>query len=127
MRLAEQQGPEHTVLRIEGSLKVGETARAFTESCERIANERPGALVLDLEQLDYMDSTGVGVLIGALKKFQAKNRSILLAAPQRRILTGLRVTHLDTLFQIFDTLDAALAALAKQSDKEQTGEHRRGV
>ena len=126
MRLAEQQGPEHTVLRVEGSLKVGETARAFTESCERIVNERPGALVLDLEQLDYMDSTGVGVLVGALKRFQAKNRSILLAAPQRRILAGLRITHLDTLFQIYDTLDAALAALAKQSDKEPTGEHRRG-
>jgi anti-sigma B factor antagonist len=126
MRLAEHHGPEHTVLRVEGSLKVGETARAFTESCERIVSERPGALVLDLEQLDYMDSTGVGVLVGALKRFQAHNRSILLAAPQRRILTGLRVTHLDTLFQIHPTLDAALAALARESDQEPTGEHRGG-
>jgi anti-sigma B factor antagonist len=124
MKLAEQEGPEHTVLRVEGSLKVGETARALAESCERIARDRKGALVLDLSQLDYMDSTGVGVLVGALKRFQDDKRQILLAAPQRRILAGLRVTHLDTIFRIFDTLDQALAALAKESDKEPTGEHR---
>lgn len=127
MKLAEQEGPEHTVLRVEGSLKVGETARALADSCERIAADRRGALVLDLSLLDYMDSTGVGVLVGALKRFSAENRPILLAAPQRRILAGLRVTHLDTLFRIFDTLDQALATLAKESDKEPTGEHKRGV
>jgi anti-sigma B factor antagonist len=126
MKLAEQEGPEHTVLRVEGSLKVGDTARTLAESCERIARDRRGALVLDLSLLDYMDSTGVGVLVGALKRFSAESRPILLAAPQRRILAGLRVTHLDTLFRIFDTLDQALAALAKESDKEPTGEHKRG-
>ena len=127
MKLDEQDGPEHTVLRVEGSLKVGDTARALSESCERIARERRGALVLDLSLLDYMDSTGVGVLVGALKRFQDAKRPILLAAPQRRILAGLRVTHLDTLFRIFDTLDQALAELARESDKEPTGEHKRGV
>ena len=125
MKLAEQEGPEHTVLRVEGSLKVGETARALAESCERIARDRKGALVLDLSQLDYIDSTGVGVLVGALKRFRDGQRQILLAAPQRRILAGLRVTHLDTVFRIFDTLDQALAALAKETDKEPTGEHKR--
>ena len=126
MKLAEQEGPEHTVLSVQGSLKVGDTARALAESCERIARERKGALVLDLSQLDYMDSTGVGVLVGALKRFQDQKRAIVLASPQRRILAGLRVTHLDTLFRIHDTLDQALAALAKESDKEPTGEHQRG-
>src|SRR5262245_19123713 len=127
MKLAEQEGPEHTVLRVEGSLKVGETARALADSCERIAKDRRGALILDLSLLDYMDSTGVGVLVGALKRFSSESRPILLAAPQRRILAGLRVTHLDTLFRIFDTLDLALAALARESDKEPTGEHKSGV
>ncbi len=126
MKLAEEEGPEHTVLRVEGSLKVGETARLLAERCERIAAERKGALVLELSQLDYMDSTGVGVLVGALKRFQSHNRPIYLAAPQRRILTGLRVTHLDTLFRIYDTLDQALAALAREQDKETTGEQKIG-
>jgi anti-sigma B factor antagonist len=125
MKIAEEQGPEHTVLRVEGSLKVGDTAQTLSEACERIARERTGALVLDLSGLEYMDSTGVGVLIGALKRFNERKREILLAAPQRRILAGLRVTHLDTLFRIHESLDLALAALAKESNKEPTGEHKR--
>jgi len=125
MKIAEEQGPEHTVLRVEGSLKVGDTAQTLSEACERVATERKGALVLDLSGLEYMDSTGVGVLIGALKRFQERKREILLAAPQRRILAGLRVTHLDTLFRIYESLDLALAALAKETDKEPTGEHKR--
>src|SRR5262249_11716284 len=76
MKLAEEHGPEHTVLRVEGSLKVGDTAQTFSETCERIARERRGALVLDLSGLEYMDSTGVGVLIGALKRFQEGKREI---------------------------------------------------
>src|SRR4029077_2518780 len=107
------------------SLKVGDTAQALSEACERVGHERKGALVLDLSGLEYMDSTGVGVLIGALKRFNERKREILLAAPQRRILAGLRVTHLDTLFRIYESLDLALAALAKESDKEPTGEHKR--
>jgi anti-sigma B factor antagonist len=126
MKIDEQEHREHTVLRVEGSLKVGETARALAESCERIAAERRGALVLDLSQMDYMDSTGVGILVGALKRFQAANRPILLAAPQRRIMTGLRVTHLDSLFRIFDTLDLALATLARETDQDPTGELKSG-
>jgi anti-sigma B factor antagonist len=125
MKIAEEQGPEHTVLRVEGSLKVGDTAQTLSEACERVALERKGALVLDLSGLDYMDSTGVGVLIGALKRFHERKREILLAAPQRRILAGLRVTHLDTLFRIYESLDLALAALAKEINKEPTGEHKR--
>ena len=116
MKLEEKAGADHTILRVEGSLKLGETARAFSESCTRIADERRGALVLDLTHLDYMDSTGVGVLVGALRRFQSEGRDVLLAGPQRRILTGLRITHLDTLFRIYETLDEALASIAEGTE-----------
>lgn len=112
MRLSEQLRRSHTILRVEGSLKVGETADAFRARIEAIVKRGPGTLVLDLEPLDYIDSTGVGVLVGALKSFQAAGRQILLAAPQRRVLAGLRVTHLDSLFPIFPTLGEALASIA---------------
>ena len=112
MRLSEQLRLGHTILRVEGNLKVGETADAFRDRIQGIAAKGGGALILDLEALEYVDSTGVGVLVGALKSFQAANRQILLAAPQRRVLAGLRVTHLDTLFKIYTTLGEALTSLA---------------
>ena len=112
MRLSEQLRLSHTILRVEGNLKVGETADTFRDRIQGIAAKGGGALILDLEALEYVDSTGVGVLVGALKNFQAVNRQILLAAPQRRVLAGLRVTHLDTLFKIYTSLGEALTSLA---------------
>lgn len=123
MRLSEQLRRSHTILRVEGSLKVGETADAFRARIEAIVGKSKGALVLDLEPLDYLDSTGVGVLVGALKKFQAAGRQIILSAPQRRVLAGLRVTHLDTLFQIYPTLGEALASLADVGEEVSNGGH----
>lgn len=116
MRLSEQLRRSHTILRVEGSLKVGETADAFRERIKSIAGKGKGALVLDIEALEYLDSTGVGSLVAALKSFQSAGRQILLVAPQRRVLAGLRVTHLDTLFPIYPTLGEALASLADVED-----------
>jgi anti-sigma B factor antagonist len=117
MRLSEQLRRSHSILRVEGSLKVGETAEAFRTRIDAIAGKGKGALILDLEALDYIDSTGVGALVGALKKFQAGNRQIILAAPQRRVLGGLRVTHLDSLFPIYQTLGEALASLSDAGEE----------
>ena len=121
MRLSSQLRRSHTILRVEGSLKVGETADAFRSRIEGVASKGKGALVLDLEALDYLDSTGVGVLVGALKAFQAAGRQILLASPQRRVLAGLRITHLDTLFPIYSSLGDALASLADVGDEKTDG------
>jgi anti-sigma B factor antagonist len=122
MRLSEQIRLSHTILTVEGSLKVGETADAFRERINAIASKGKGALILDLEALDYLDSTGVGSLVAALKTFMAAGRQILLVAPQRRVLAGLRVTHLDTLFPIHPSLGEALASLA-EADDEETDAH----
>ena len=121
MRLSEQLRQSHTILRVEGSLKVGETADALRKRIDAIAARGNGALILDLEVLDYLDSTGVGSLVAALKIFQAAGRKIILAAPQRRVLAGLRITHLDTLFPIYATLGEALASIADVEDKKSAG------
>lgn len=123
MKLGEEEHSDHTVLRLAGSLKVGETARAFSERIERIATERTGALILEMSELEYVDSTGVGLLVAAYRRFQPLKRELILVNPQRRVLSGLRVTHLDSLFPIHESLDLALAALARK-EGEETGEQR---
>jgi len=122
MKLGEEQLFDHTVLRLQGSLKVGETAKAFSERVDKIATDRKGALILELSELEYVDSTGVGLLVAAYRRFQQIGRDLILVNPQRRVLSGLHVTHLDTLFSIHESLDLALAALARK-EGEDTGEH----
>lgn len=107
------------VLRVGGMVKVGETVRELESSLDRIATERTGSLILDLTDLEYMDSTTLGILVGALHRFKAENRNLVLVNPRERIAALLRVANLDSLFDIHRTIADALAALRRQ--EEDTG------
>jgi len=121
MKIIEEEVSDHTVLKIQGTLKLGESSRAFAARIEKVATEGKGALILDLSELEYLDSTGVGLLVAALRRLQESLRQLVLVNPQRRVLAGLQVTHLDSLFPIHQSLNEALAALAEK-EEEQTSE-----
>lgn len=122
MKINEELVSDHTVLRLQGGLKLGEPSRAFAARIDKIASEGKGALILDLSELESLDSTGVGLLVAALRRFQESLRDFVLVNPQRRVLTGLQVTHLDSLFPIHQSVAAAVAALARK-EEEQTSEY----
>lgn len=102
-----------TVLRIAGTVKVGESVREFESSLDRACSKDTGTVILDLTNLEYMDSTAVGILVGALHRMKSENRELVLVNPRERIASLLRVAKLDSLFEIYPTLDAAVAALEK--------------
>lgn len=107
------------VLRLGPMVKVGETVREFESSLERIATEETGSLVLDLSDVEYMDSTTLGVLVGALHRLKSQNRDLILVNPRGRIASLLRVAKLDSLFAIHATVDDAVASLRRA--EEDTG------
>ena len=57
-------------------------------------------IVIDLSGLDFIDSTGLGVLVGALKRARAGGGDVTLRGPQPSILKVLEITGLVTLFTI---------------------------
>jgi anti-sigma B factor antagonist len=122
MRLSEEQRGPHTILKIAGTLALGETTRALQEHFDRIAEERTGAVLLDLSGLEHLDSTAVGVLVGGLKKFEAQGRRFYLVSPRERVASVFRITHLDSVFRVFGTLEQAVAS-ANQAGSEETSEH----
>ena len=108
----EDDGPGGTtVLKIAGMVKVGETVRELERSLERAASERTGAVILDLTDLEYMDSTAVGILVGSLHRLKGEDRDLLLVKPRERIASLLHVANLDSLFEIYATIEDARAAL----------------
>ncbi|HEX9689733.1 MAG TPA: STAS domain-containing protein [Thermoanaerobaculia bacterium] len=113
--VVEEDEPGGTaILRIGGMVKVGETVREFEGSLERATNERTGAVVLDLTDLEYMDSTAVGVLVGALHRLKSENRELVLVNPRERIASLLRVAKLDSLFEIYPSVAEAVASLDRR-------------
>jgi anti-sigma B factor antagonist len=67
-------------------------------------------LVVNLGKVGFLDSAGLGVLVGGLKRVRAHDGSLDLVCTQQRILKIFRVTGLTEVFGIYQTADQAIAA-----------------
>src|SRR6266487_3387393 len=67
-------------------------------------------LVVNLDKVGFLDSTGLGVLVGGLKRVRAHDGSLDLVCTQERILKIFRITGLTKVFGIHDSVDEAIAA-----------------
>jgi anti-sigma B factor antagonist len=119
MKIHEEERGAHTILGITGTLALGENTRALQDRFEAIEEGRSGAVILDLSGLEHLDSTAVGVLVGGLKRFEAQGRRFYLVNPKERVASVFRITHLDSIFRTFPTVEGALEA-AKLSGEEAT-------
>jgi anti-sigma B factor antagonist len=100
---------DRTVLEVAGEVDVytGTTLR------DRISDLLDGGvrdLVVDLGRVDFIDSTGLGVLVGALNRARELGGSLQLVCAQERVLKLLRITGLDQVFTVQPSVDQALAA-----------------
>lgn len=75
------------------------------------ATEEPAQVVLDLGRVDFVDSSGLGAIVAAMK-FLAPARRLDLAALKPEVSRVFRLTRMDTIFNIYDSVDAACAAKA---------------
>jgi anti-sigma B factor antagonist len=62
-------------------------------------------LMIDLEQVEFMDSSGIGVLIGTLRRVNERDGSLALVCSKGPVLRVLEVTGLNKVFDIFDSAD----------------------
>jgi anti-sigma B factor antagonist len=66
--------------------------------------------LVNMEKVEFLDSTGLGVLVGGLKRVRAHDGSLDLVCTQERILKIFRITGLTKVFGIHETVDEAIAA-----------------
>jgi anti-sigma B factor antagonist len=122
MKLVQEERGAHTILKISGTLAVGDATRALEERFDKISTSRSGALLLELSGLEHLDSTAIGVFVGGFKKFESLGRPLFLVSPRERVASVLRITHLDSIFQVFGTVEEAVKA-ASLLEQDKTGEH----
>jgi anti-sigma B factor antagonist len=99
-----------TLLKLEGVIKLGESAEFLAQTLARSLADDEGHVLIDFSRINYIDSTGIGELVGYLGRFQELKRKLVLVNPSDRIRKLLHVARLNELFPIYDTVEAALAA-----------------
>lgn len=67
-------------------------------------------LVVDVEKVEFLDSTGLGVLVGALKKVRADGGTLDIVCTQERILKIFDITGLDKVFGLHTSVAQAIAS-----------------
>jgi anti-sigma B factor antagonist len=112
MIINKQQIGNASLLAVEGVIKLGESARFLADALKRSLAEGDGHVLLDLSDVNYMDSTGIGELVGYLVRLRAEERKLILVRPSERIVQLLTVAGVASLFPTYDTVDDALAAEA---------------
>ena len=99
-----------TILYVEGLIKLGESAEFFSSALENVLKNESTNVIIDFTKIDYIDSTGIGELVGYLGKFTTQNRKLVLVNPSERIQKLLKLAKLDTVFKIYNTEEEAIAA-----------------
>jgi len=85
------------VVKVKGEIDIY-TAAEFKKQINAAIEEVTGGLHIDCSELQYMDSTGLGVLIGALKRMKEQGRNIYLENLRPNVRKLFAITGLDKIF-----------------------------
>jgi anti-sigma B factor antagonist len=97
-----------TIFRLKGRLVFGEEASALQDAIEAAIAKGSVRLILDLKEVPYIDSTGLGVLVVGQAAAQRGNGAVRLLHLSKRHLELLVLTKLWAIFQIYDEENAAI-------------------
>lgn len=83
----------------------------FKDGMRNLTQNNDGRVVLDLRRVDFVDSSGLGAIVGAMKQLGGQAR-LELASLTPNVAKVFRLTRMDTVFTIHDSADHALGATA---------------
>ena len=92
-----------TVLDLAGKLGLGESNRQLHESIKRLVSEGKTQIVINLEKVTHIDSSGLGELVSSFTTLKANNGALKLTNVNDRVNDLMTITKLYTVFEIFNT------------------------
>lgn len=100
-----------TVVAVTGEVDVA-TAPRLRQELVALSSQGRHLLVVDLGGVDFLDSTGLGVILGALKRVKAAGGDIAIARAEPQVAKVFEITRLVDILPLHDDLEAAVAAVA---------------
>ncbi|HEX8236431.1 MAG TPA: STAS domain-containing protein [Abditibacteriaceae bacterium] len=108
LRLRSRRTGSATVVEVGGEVEL-HSANQLRDELLRAGEAEHPCVVVDLSRVTFIDSTGLGVLVGALKRVREKG-ALSLVCPQRQVRRVFEITGLTKVFPMFDNLEAAVAS-----------------
>ena len=97
-----------TILEVSGSITLGQSVAALRDRIQALAADGRIKLLLNLANVSYIDSTGIGELVSAYTSMNGQGGTVKLLKLTKRVHDLIQITKLSTLFEVFDDEDAAV-------------------
>lgn len=101
-----------TIVDFAGRATLGGGTVTFSDAIRDLVTAGHMKLLLNLAGISYIDSSGLGELVSSLTIASKQGGSLKLLSPTKRVMELLKITHVDSLFQIFDDEEAAVRSFA---------------
>ncbi|MDZ7638664.1 MAG: STAS domain-containing protein [Bryobacterales bacterium] len=102
-----------SVLDVSGRITLGEGSSVLRESLRECAAAKRAKVLLNLEEVSYIDSSGIGELVSGYTNIQETGGQLKLLKLTKRVKDLLQITKLYTVFEVFD--DEALGIRSFQA------------
>jgi anti-sigma B factor antagonist len=108
LKIETRQADGVTVMSCQGRIVFGEEAAELRENLKRVLSSTR-QVVLNLSGVSYIDSGGLGTLVGVYSSARAAGADIKLTGLGQRLRDVLQITKLVTVFEVYDTEQEAIA------------------
>ncbi len=102
-----------TVIQMEGRIVLGEESNALRERVKSLLADNKKDIVLNMDNVTYIDSAGLGALVAAHHSARSQNASLKLSNLGSKFQEVLQVTKLLTVFEVYDSEAAAVRSFNK--------------
>jgi len=102
-----------SVVALEGRIVLGEESNALRESVKSLLAKNKKQIVLNMDNVTYIDSAGLGTLVAAHHSARSQDASLRLCKLGSKFQEVLQVTKLLTVFDVYDSEAAAVQSFKK--------------
>jgi len=110
MELVSSTQSDIQIVAVHGPRIDAAVALMFKDGMRNVTEGRTGTVLLDLNQVDFIDSSGLGAIVASMKGL-SPDRRLVLAGLRPAVDKVFRLTRMDTVFGVFSTVEAALTEL----------------
>ena len=113
MRLTDRMQNNIVILQPKGKIMGGPDTTLLHDKLHEYIEQNKRQVVIDLAEVDWMNSTGLGILIAGYTTLRHNQGELKLANVTDKIQSLLTITKLVTVFEAYDSVDEAINSFAK--------------
>ncbi len=102
LKVSSRSQGDHTVVAVAGEIDLYTAPRLHSELAAAVMVDGPAQVVVDMAGVDFCDSTGMNVLLAALRRARERGGDLVLAGPRPAVRKILQVTGLESVFTVLD-------------------------